>query len=212
MFRITPVVRNLLIVNTVIFIAQMIGPEKEFLCYFQDSPFLRKEGLVTGYFSLWNVHLSCFKPYQFLTYMFAHGSVMHYAFNMLAIASFGPILENYWGEKKFLLFYLVTGIGAGMIYAGVNYIFPEGGGVMLGASGAIYGILMAFGLIFPNLEIMMLIPPIPMKAKYMVFVMGGITYLLDRSGSVAHVAHFGGAIVAFILIRLIWKERGQTGW
>lgn len=83
---------------------------------------------------------------------------------------------------------------------------------MLGASGAIYGILMAFGMVFPNLELMLLFPPIPIKAKYMVFIMGFITYALDRSGTVAHLAHFGGAFVAFIIIT-IWRSQGRDkGW
>jgi len=139
---------------------------------------------------------------------------MHIFFNMLALASFGPILENYWGDKKFLIFYLATGIGAGIIYAIINqFLHPVlTSGVapsMLGASGALYGILMAFGLIFPNLEIMLLFPPIPLKAKYMVFFMGGLTFLTDRSGSVAHLAHFGGALVAFVIIKLIWRDQGS---
>jgi membrane associated rhomboid family serine protease len=127
---------------------------------------------------------------------------------MFAFASFAPILEQYWGEKKFLFFYLATGIGAGVIYAVVNYFFfPGHAGPMLGASGALYGILMAFGMVFPDLELMLLFPPIPIKAKYMVFVIGFLTYAMDRSGTVAHLAHFGGAFVAFIIISY-W--RGQN--
>ena len=193
MFNLSPVVRNLIIINVVIFLLQNLAANL----------------YITEYISLWDLRSPMFKPYQFLTYMFAHGSFMHIFFNMLALASFAPILENYWGDKKFLIFYLVTGIGAGALYAVVNYFFfPGAGGPMLGASGAIYGILMAFGLMFPNLELMLLFPPIPIKAKYMVFIMGFITYALDRSGSVAHLAHFGGALVAFIVIR-IWKSQGQ---
>lgn len=193
MFNLSPVVRNIIIINVVIFLLQNLAA-----------------GLyVTEYISLWDIHSPMFKPYQFFTYMFAHGSFMHIFFNMLALASFAPILEHYWGDKKFLIFYVATGIGAGVIYALVNFFFfATVGGPMLGASGAIYGILMAFGMIFPNLEIMLLFPPIPIKAKYMVFIMGFITYALDRSGSVAHLAHFGGALVAFIIIR-VWRSQGQ---
>ena len=134
---------------------------------------------------------------------------MHILFNMLALASFAPILESYWGDKKILAFYIATGIGAGIIYAVINYFFfPGNSGPMLGASGAIYGILMAFGMVFPNLEIMLLFPPIPLKAKYMVFVMGGLTYFMDRSGGVAHMAHLGGALVAFLVITL-WRSQGR---
>ena len=193
MFNLSPVVRNIIIINVVVFLLQNLAA-----------------GLyITEYISLWDIHSPMFKPYQFFTYMFAHGSFMHIFFNMLALASFAPILENYWGDKRFLIFYIITGIGAGVIYALVNYFFfTHAGGPMLGASGALYGILMAFGMVFPNLEIMLLFPPIPIKAKYMVFIMGFITYALDRSGNVAHLAHFGGALIAFVLIR-IWKSQGQ---
>jgi membrane associated rhomboid family serine protease len=197
MFRLTPLVRNLIIINVVIFLAQNLLSNLH----------------LTEYLSLWSIHSPYFKPYQFFTYMFAHGGMGHIFFNMIALASFAPILETYWGEKKFLIFYLATGIGAGVIYALVNLFIGAGaGGIMLGASGALYGILMAFGMVFPNMEITLLFPPIPIKAKYMVFLIGFITYALDRSGTVAHLAHFGGAFVGFIIIT-IWKSQGRDkGW
>lgn len=196
MFRTTPLVRNLIIINVVVFLAQN----------------LLRSLYVTEYLSLWDVNSPNFKPYQFFTYMFAHGGLGHIFFNMLALASFAPILEHYWGDKKFLTFYLATGIGAGVVYALVNLFVGGGGGIMMGASGAIYGILMAFGMLFPNLELMLLFPPIPIKAKYMVFILGFITYALDQSGTVAHVAHFGGALVAFVII-MIWRQQGgNRGW
>jgi membrane associated rhomboid family serine protease len=138
--------------------------------------------------------------------MFAHGSFLHIFFNMMALASLGPILEAYWGDKKLLMFYLVTGIGAGVIYALANFFLHSQGGSMLGASGAIYGILMAFGMIFPDMQVSLFFFPI--RAKYMVFVMGFLTYLMDRSGSVAHLAHFGGAAVAFVLVS-VWRSQGK---
>ncbi len=195
MFNVTPLVRNLIIINVVVFLAQNLLSNIH----------------LTEYLSLWSVHSTNFKPYQFFTYMFAHGGFGHIFFNMLALASFAPVLENYWGDKKFLIFYLATGIGAGVIYAVVNLLIgtADGGGIMLGASGAIYGILMAFGLVFPNMEIMLLFPPVPIKAKYMVFIMGFITYALDQSGTVAHLAHFGGALVAFIIIS-IWRSKDNN--
>jgi membrane associated rhomboid family serine protease len=193
MFNITPLVRNIIIVNVAIFLLQNLASQY---------------GL-TELIALWDVRSPYFRPYQFFTYMFAHGGFGHIFFNMLAFASFAPILEGYWGDKKFLLFYVATGMGAGIIYAVINYfIMPGGGGIMLGASGAVYGILMAFGLLFPNLELMLLFPPIPIKAKYMVFVMGFITYALDTSGTVAHLAHFGGAFTAFLII-MYWKSHGK---
>ncbi|GHM99023.1 rhomboid family intramembrane serine protease [Cytophagales bacterium WSM2-2] len=191
MFNLTPLVRTLIIINVVIYVLQNVSD------------------YVTGYLSLWPIGSPYFEPYQFLSYMFAHGGFGHIFFNLLALASFAPILETYWGDKKFLFFYLATGIGAGVIYGLVNYfLFPGQGGPMLGASGALYGVLMAFGLIFPNMELMLLFPPIPIKAKYMVFLIGGITYLTDHSGSVAHMAHFGGALVAFVMINY-WKTWGR---
>ncbi len=193
MFNITPLVRTLVIINVVIFLLQNFA----------------SQFYITEYLSLWPLGTPYFEPYQFFSYMFAHGSFGHIFFNMLAFASFAPILEQYWGEKKFLFFYLATGIGAGIIYGVVNYFFfPGQVGPMLGASGALYGILMAFGLVFPDLELMLLFPPIPIKAKYMVFVMGGITFFMDRSGTVAHLAHFGGAFVAFVIISY-WKSQNQ---
>lgn len=191
MFSLTPLVRNIIIINVAVFLAQNL---------FRNMH-------LTEYLSLWDLHSGLFRPYQFFTYMFAHGGLGHIFFNMLALASFAPILESYWGEKKFLTFYLATGIGAGVIYGVSNYFLgPGAGGSMLGASGAIYGILMAFGMIFPNMQLMLLFPPIPIKAKYMVFIMGFITYALDSSGSVAHLAHFGGALVAFIIISA-WRNQ-----
>lgn len=193
MFNLTPQVRTLVIINVVVYILQlMVEP-------------------VTYYLSLFPINTQYFEPYQFFTYMFAHstGSMWHIFFNMLALASFAPILEQYWGAKKFLFFYLATGIGAGVIYAVINlFLFPGNVGIMLGASGALYGILMAFGMLFPNLELMLLFPPIPIKAKYMVFVMGFMTYFMDRSGTVAHLAHFGGAFVAFVIIS-VWRSQGR---
>jgi Uncharacterized membrane protein (homolog of Drosophila rhomboid) len=150
MFNVTPLVRTLIIINIAVFLLQNLAAGFH----------------LTEYLSLWDMHSGYFRPYQFFTYMFAHGGFGHIFFNMLAFASFAPILESYWGDKKFLTFYLATGIGAGLIYAIVNYFFfPGMAGSMLGASGALYGILMAFGMVFPNLEITLLFPPIPDQGK-----------------------------------------------
>lgn len=125
---------------------------------------------------------------------------------MLAFTA--PILETFWGSNRFLQFYLITGVGAAVFSVLIDLITGGGAGAMLGASGAIYGVLMGFGMLFPNLEVMLLIPPIPVKAKYLVFVLGGITFLMDRSGSVAHFAHLGGIVVAWILIKF-WRSKGN---
>lgn len=206
MFRLTPVVRNLIIINVAVFVAQMISPKVDVGGCF-GSGYSRNEDLLTAYLSLFNIHTSCFKPYQLFTYMFAHGGFSHIFFNMLSLAFLGPILESFWGQKKFLLFYLITGIGAAVFSVGIDLIMGGGAGSMLGASGAIYGLLMAFGMIFPNMEVQLLIPPIPIKAKYLVFLLGGLTFVMDRSGSVAHFAHLGGVVVAFIVIKA-WRSQG----
>jgi membrane associated rhomboid family serine protease len=212
MFRLTPVVKNLIIINVVVFIAQqLVAPSKEFLCMFSASMMRIDEvmDMITGYLSMWSYKTDCFKPYQLFTYMFVHGGFSHILFNMLSLAFIAPILETYWGHNLFLNFYLVSGIGAAIFSILINYFFHAGEfGIMMGASGAIYGVLMGFGMMFPNMEVMLLIPPIPIKAKYLVFLLGGMTFLMDRSGQVAHFTHLGGVVVAFILI-LIWRKRGE---
>jgi membrane associated rhomboid family serine protease len=196
MLRLTPVVKNLIIINTVIFLLQVLLP-----------------GLhLTEYLSLRNVRSDYFKPYQLFTYMFVHSpeGFSHIFFNMLTLVFIGPLLESYWGPRRFLMFYVICGIGAGVFNVLIDLFFGVGSfSIMLGASGAIYGVLMGFGMQFPNMEIMLLIPPIPIKAKYLVFLLGGMTFLLDRSGNVAHFAHLGGVIVAFILIQ-IWRSKGGS--
>ncbi len=122
---------------------------------------------------------------------------------------FGQAIENLWGTKRFVIYYFITGIGAGLCFILINsdpvmtrqglYYVPT-----IGASGAVYGILLAFGMMFPNRRIMLLIPPIPMKAKYFVAIFGGLELVLGISGSadgVAHFAHVGGIVFGFILIK-----------
>lgn len=161
---------------------------------------------------MWSNKSDCFKPYQLFTYMFIHGGFSHILFNMLSLAFIAPTLETYWGGKRFLAFYLITGIGAAVFSILVNVFFGAGEfGIMMGASGAIYGVLMGFGMTFPNMEVMLLIPPVPIKAKYLVFLLGGMTFLFDRSGQVAHFTHLGGVVVAFVLI-MMWRKRGTQPW
>ncbi len=192
MLRLTPVVRNLVIINVIVFILQSMIPN------------------ITQLISLWNPRTELFKPYQLFSYMFAHADIFHIFFNMLILSSTAPILENYWGQKKFLTFYLVTGIGAGVFHLLINQFLFDGitYSSMLGASGAVYGVLMGFGMMFPNMEMRLLIPPVAIKAKYLVWVLGAITFLLSGSG-VAHFAHLGGIIFAFILLR-IWRHKNGT--
>ena len=259
--RITPIVRNLLIANVGLY----------FIISFMSLN-------LNEFLSLRNLHSEHFLPFQFFTYMFLHGSGWHLFSNMFGLFIFGPLLEQFWGPKRFLIFYIVTGVGAGILYSGINYIetnslantiekynenpspgefkdilekkgnidlkrYPElneflydysdhsedqyciesskrelqgllyskTNSQMVGASGAIFGILMAFGLLFPNTTLMLLFPPIPIKAKYFVAIYGlyelfsGIHRV--AGDNVAHFAHLSGALVAFILIKIWQKDR-----
>jgi membrane associated rhomboid family serine protease len=175
---------------------------------------------------------SDFRLYQLVTYMFMHGNFEHLFFNMFALWMFGNTLENIWGPKRFLLFYILCGIGAGLIQEGVQYIVYArelsqyqnvnmGGTIIpmgqylnylttVGASGAIYGLLLAFGMMFPN-SMIYLYFFMPIKAKW--FVIGyAVIELLNGLGAsgdhVAHFAHLGGMLVGLIII-LIWKKKGR---
>lgn len=259
--RITPIVRNLLIAN--------IG------LYFISS-FMRID--LNEFLSLRNIHSEHFLPFQYFTYMFLHGGTWHLLSNMFGLFIFGPLLEQFWGPKRFLIFYLVTGVGAGILYSGINYIetnkfinavekyneepspaefkfilekhanlnvngnaelnsfiydysdnaesesyimqskqllqqalYMKSNSQMVGASGAIFGILLAFGVLFPNTVLMLLFPPIPIKAKYFVAIYGCFELFagIQRASgdNVAHFAHLSGMLVAFILLKIWQKDR-----
>ncbi|PSL19041.1 rhomboid family intramembrane serine protease [Dyadobacter jiangsuensis] len=251
MLAITPTVRNLLILNI--------------LFYFIDSSVFS----LKADFALRPVMSPDFHIFQFVSYMFLHGGIGHLFSNMFGLIMFGPLLERIWGQKRFLIFYFVTGIGAGLLFSGIGFYenwqlakaveiytqnpTPDGfadflskhaeayyeyrlqfvndfeanptnsmyiqqsikdvGDVyanalsipMVGASGAIFGILMAFGLLFPNTELFLLFVPFPIKAKYFVAFYGlfelysGIQNA--QSDNVAHFAHIGGMLFAYILLR-----------
>lgn len=186
MLQFSPVSRNIIIICVAVFLAQLLVGDT-----------------VTAILSLYPINTPYFKPYQLFSYMFAHGSMSHIFFNMLTLAFTAPMLEMIWGQQKLLLYYIATGIGAALVYLGAEYFLsPDAGHPMLGASGAIYGLLMAFGLLMPERELQLMIPPIRIKAKYLVFLLGGITFLLDRGGTTAHWAHFGGAFVGFLMIKV----------
>lgn len=193
MIRLTPVVRNLIFLNVIIFVLQNLIPA------------------VTEWLALYNIHTAAFKPYQLFTYMFCHADFFHIFFNMLLLSFFGPILEEFWDQKQFLLFYIITGIGAGIFNILMDMFFGLGHfSVMIGASGAVYGLMTAFGIIFPNMELRMLFLPISFKAKYMVMVLGSIAiYSGFRSSpgdNTAHLAHLGGIVVAIIMLQF-WMRR-----
>lgn len=254
--RLTPVAKNLLIINVGIF---MVGS-------FLKLP-------LSEYFGLRVVFSEEFAPYQFLTYMWLHGSFGHILGNMISVLVFAPMLEQVWGPKRFLTFYLICGIGAGLIYGGADFVeklplktdaeayienpSPEAferfildhksvglnmgalaelsdayyedtryrrqtvsaveeiyeifvtRGTMIGASGAVFGILFAFAFLFPNTELFLLFPPIPIKAKYLVFFYGLYELYSEFNrmpgDNVAHLAHLSGMLIAFVLLK-IWKD------
>lgn len=258
MMRITPMVKNILLINVLVFLIQSI----------LSLPF-------SSLFGLRVIFSSEFAPYQFITYMWIHGGFGHLLSNMLAVFVFGPMLEQVWGSRRFMTFYLICGIGAGVLYGVADFAEkwdlkrdteaylanpnPEAFSIfildhksytynlprlaeysdefysqpsnesyitqtkeivkdiyasitnipMVGASGAVFGILMAFGLLFPNTQLFLLFPPIPIKAKYLVLFYGLYEIYSEFSrnpgDNVAHLAHLGGMLIAFILLK-IWQK------
>ena len=157
-----------------------------------------------------------FEPYQIATYMFMHGNFPHILFNMMTLYFFGPMIEMVWGDKRFLFYYFSCGVGAYFIYMGVQYWELSSAGIdptswnvpMLGASGAIFGVLTAFAYLFPNQVVSLLFPPVSIKAKYFVPIMAllELIYGVQRTSTgVAHFAHLGGAITGIIIIMLWYR-------
>lgn len=153
-----------------------------------------------------------FAPWQLVSYAFLHANFFHLFFNMFGLWMFGRVLEQVWGPARFLLFYTVCILGAGLTQLLViSYL--EGGPIAptLGASGGVFGILLAFGMMFPNVRVMLLIPPIPMPAKYFVLGYGVLELFLGVTGTeagVAHFAHLGGMAFGFILL-MFWRSQGR---
>lgn len=260
MFRLTPIVKNLLIINVAVF----------FLSYLLYS----QTGLhINTYLALYYFGSDNFEPWQFVTYMFLHSDFRHLFGNMIGLIVFGVWLEEVWDPKRFLLYYMITGVGAGILFMGVQYFeksamqddvqawladpdphdfdvlvsehfsmfYNNTSGFieeyienpdnpryerearmfvqdalnrvmnipMVGASGAIFGILLAAGLLFPQRRIMLLIPPIPMRARILVILYGAYTvyaaFQRAPADNVAHFAHLGGMVVGFVLLK-IWNE------
>ena len=214
-FRVLPpVVKHLLIINALLFLATFT------LNRFNVD--------LSDYLGLHFFLAKDFMPYQLLTYMFMHANFEHIFYNMFALWMFGNTLENIWGSKRFLLFYIVCGLGAGICQEVVQFIdfgmrtdwkglavLNDGMREVLntwntvGASGAVYGLLLAFGMLFPNSRIYLYFL-FPIKAKW--FIIGyAVIELLSgffSSGNVAHFAHLGGMLFGLILI-LIWKKKGK---
>ncbi|MEL7310960.1 MAG: rhomboid family intramembrane serine protease [Pseudomonadota bacterium] len=165
-------------------------------------------GRYGGYFALWTFEPN-FRFWQPVTYSFLHGSVTHLAFNMFSLWMFGRELEYRWGSRRFLVFYLVSVLGGA---AGQFALSVATGGIaapMIGASGGVFGVLLAYGMTYPERELMLMFPPIPMKAKYMVIVFGVMELYLGASGirtGIAHFAHLGG-MVAGLGMMLYWRSQ-----
>jgi membrane associated rhomboid family serine protease len=161
--------------------------------------------------ALWPPASQRFWPWQLVTYAFLHGDMMHLFFNMLGLWMFGSELERLWGARRYLnllLASVLTAAGVQLIFTAVNgSAYPT-----VGASGGLYGLLLAYGMLFPNRVIMPLFPPIPMKARTFVVVFGGLELLMGLSGrtGVAHFAHLGGMLGAFLMIRY-WRGQAPFG-
>lgn len=219
------VVKNLLIINGLMFLGAMVldGSGSNFMVkmalFYPDSPH--------------------FSPYQMVTHMFMHGGFGHLFFNMFALFMFGSPLERIWGPKRFLIFYMVTGLGAALLHSGVLALEVNGiAGQMfgnaertdldpsqigalvdiyntptVGASGAVFGLLLGFGMLFPNTELMLLFFPVPIKAKYFVILYGAAELFFGvariQGDNIAHFAHLGGMLFGYLLIKFWQKDRQQ---
>ena len=207
-------VKNLIIINALIMVMTSLNRNfmyETFALFYPTSPF--------------------FHWWQPFTHMFMHGGFGHLLFNMYTLYIFGSILERVWGSKKFLIFYFVTGLGAALIHTGVEWLEVQNwmskaaeGSIAaqasihalkmtptVGASGAIYGVLMGYAMLYPNSLMRLIFPPVTLKAKWFVLIFAGLELLLGMSlpgSSVAHFAHLGGLIFGFLLI-MYWKKKRQ---
>lgn len=221
-----PVTKNIIIINALIWLVEVISPS------FGQNGIIRHLGLHY-------VGASHFNPVQIITYMFVHSqqTFFHVFFNMFTLFFFGPMLERVWGARKFLFYYMICGVGAAIIQEVVwalqwNHLIIEtqslypgatlkeileaiepykNNMVTVGASGAIFGILLGFAFIFPNIPLYLFFIPIPIKAKYMVAGYAVIEFFFGVSGqmdTVAHFAHLGGMLFGLVLL-LYWKHKGK---
>lgn len=206
--QIPTVTKNLVAINILMFIATLVNENfmvANFAMFYPASPF--------------------FKPWQILTHMFMHGGFWHIFFNMYSLLMFGSILERSFGTKKYLIFYFVTGLGAAALHTGVEWlqarVFIANGIAQayqqllvtptLGASGAIYGVLIGFAMLYPQARLTLIFPPIPMTAKWLVIIFAAIELFSGINGiqdGVAHFAHLGGMLFGWLLIRW-WRKHGK---
>lgn len=187
----TPVVLNLIIINALVFVSQLA--------------FDGRTGALTNWLALYSPGTGFFSPYQLITHMFAHANFLHILFNMYALWLFGSMLERSWGHVKFLIFYLVCGLGA----AAAQILFVPNGAA-IGASGAVMGLLAAFAYTYPNVQFYILPLPFAIKAKWLVVIYVAFDLFGGISGGdgVAHFAHLGGLATGFLLM-ILWIRRNR---
>ena len=209
--RIPPVTRSLLIVNVIMFVATLFN-----------------EQFMIGTFAMFYPASPLFRWWQPLTHMFMHGGWWHIFFNMYTLVMFGMVVERALGTKKFLILYFLTGLGAVALHTGVEWLevhralassdpAAQQGVIdlfrtpMVGASGAIYGVLVAFAMLYPEARMTLIFPPVTLDAKWMVTIFIGIELVTGITGTqlgIAHFAHLGGTLFGFLLI-LFWRKRGE---
>lgn len=205
--RIPPVTRNLLIINVILYIATVVN-----------------ENFMIGTFAMFYPESPLFRWWQPLTHMFMHGGIWHILFNMYTLVMFGMVVERALGTKRFLILYFVAGFGAVALHTGVEWLqvrhlLASGNTAdvinlyrtpIVGASGAIYGVLVAFAMLYPQARMTLLFPPVTLDAKWMVIIFIGIELFTGITGTqmgIAHFAHLGGALFGFLLV-LYWRKRG----
>ncbi|MBL0911585.1 MAG: rhomboid family intramembrane serine protease [Bacteroidia bacterium] len=211
-----PVTLNLLIINGLVFLAGLIPAFSEFIEMYFPLRYPILQTLPDEVLLHYGYNLALSKvPFQFITHMFTHADFFHLFFNMFGLWMFGAVVENYWKEKKFLVYYLICGLGAAGLYLGYLYLSgSQQPSAMVGASGALYGLLLAYGFMFPN-NVVYINFFLPLKAKYWVMILIGfdlVAGFANQAGdNVAHFAHIGGALTG-LLILLYWRKKGRLYW
>jgi membrane associated rhomboid family serine protease len=201
-----PVIKNLLIANAAVFLLQMLA-QMVVYGYSVSGYTVSYDYLLTKYFALNPLGSDNFFPWQLITYQFMHGSFTHILFNMFSLWMFGMEVESIMGSKKFLIFYLLSGVGAGLLQLLLSPAFSEGVGPTIGASGAVFGVMIAFAMSFPDRYIFIYFL-IPIKAKYLIAIMMVFEFMsVSNPSLVAHLAHIGGALTALIFI--LWDRKSQ---
>ena len=189
--------RNIIIINIIVFAATWLGER------------ILHSDVMGRLFALYPIQSHNFHWWQFITYMYMHGGFWHILFNMYTLYIFGCVVENIIGTKKFITFYTICGVGAAALHLLVQSLTNDFAPTV-GASGSIYGVLIAFAILFPESKLTLLFPPVTLSAKWMVIIFAIIeltTGLTGASANVAHFAHLGGMLIGWLLI-MFWKKRG----